>query len=85
MGTKLTLSLDKAIIEKAKEYAKSKQTSLSQIVENYFYYLTIEEQKERQKMKQTPITDELTGVLGRSKIKKEKEITKYLIRKYINA
>jgi hypothetical protein len=40
METKLTLSLDKEIIEQAKKYAKQQKTSLSKIVENYFYYLT---------------------------------------------
>ncbi len=40
METKLTLSLDKEIIEQAKKYAKQQKTSLSNMVENYFYYLT---------------------------------------------
>ena len=85
METKLTLSLDKTVIEKAKKYAKSKQTSLSQIVENYFYYLTIEEKKNQGKKEKTPITDELTESLGRIEIDEEKEISKYLIKKYVNA
>ncbi len=36
MNTKLTLSLDKEIIEKAKIYAKGTGRSLSEMVENYF-------------------------------------------------
>ncbi|MDH5366136.1 MAG: DUF6364 family protein [Cyclobacteriaceae bacterium] len=36
MNTKLTLTIEQALIEKAKEYAKSKGRSLSDIVENYF-------------------------------------------------
>jgi len=35
MTTKLTLSLEKAIIERAKEYAKAHNVSLSYLVENY--------------------------------------------------
>lgn len=33
MNTKLTLSLDKDVIEKAKEYAKEHQMSLSKMIE----------------------------------------------------
>ena len=36
MNTKLTLTLDKEVIDNAKEYAKDKGQSLSDIVENYF-------------------------------------------------
>jgi len=85
METKLTLNLNKVIIKKAKEYAKFKKTSLSQIVEDYFYYLTIKEKPNRQETLKTPITDELTGALGKIEAEEEKEITNYLIRKYINA
>jgi len=35
MNTKLTLSLNKAIIEQAKAYAKEQNVSLSSIIENY--------------------------------------------------
>ena len=35
MTTKLTLTLEQHIIEKAKKYAKSKGRSLSDIIENY--------------------------------------------------
>lgn len=42
MKTKLSLSLDTELIEKAKTYAKSKKLSLSQLIENYLKKLTIE-------------------------------------------
>lgn len=42
MDTKLTLKLDKEIIEKAKKYASSKHSSLSNIIENYLNSLTAE-------------------------------------------
>ena len=35
MDTKLTLKLDKTVIEKAKEYAESHQKSLSRMIESY--------------------------------------------------
>ncbi len=40
MDTKLTLKLDKDIIEKAKAYASDQQVSLSKLVENYLNSLT---------------------------------------------
>ena len=40
MNTKLTLTIEKEVIEIAKEYAKDKGQSLSEMVENYFKILT---------------------------------------------
>ncbi len=40
MNTKLTLTLEKDVIAKAKRYAKQKGLSLSEMVENYFVMLT---------------------------------------------
>jgi len=40
MSTKLTLTLDKDVIERAKSYARIKNRSLSDIVENYLKSLT---------------------------------------------
>ena len=40
MNTKLTLSLEKRVIENAKSYAKKTGRSLSELVENYFKNLT---------------------------------------------
>lgn len=40
MSTKLTISLDQAVIEQAKLYASKKGTSLSALVEQYFRTLT---------------------------------------------
>ncbi len=37
---KLTLTIPKDILEEAKKYASYKNTSLSQIISNYFQYLT---------------------------------------------
>lgn len=46
MNTKLTLSLDKEVIEQAKSYAKKTGRSLSELVESYFRNLTEKTEKE---------------------------------------
>lgn len=49
MDTKLTLKLDKFVIDKAKEYASSHKRSLSRMIEDYLRSLTerdISESKE---------------------------------------
>jgi len=45
MSTKLTLTLEKKVIETAKEYAKEKGQSLSELVENYFKLITEDRRK----------------------------------------
>jgi Family of unknown function (DUF6364) len=40
MDTKLTLSIDRKVIERAKKYAKQERRSISDIVENYLKLLT---------------------------------------------
>ena len=46
MNTKLTLSLEKEVIEKAKIYAKGTGRSLSEMVENYFRNLVSRSQND---------------------------------------
>jgi len=36
MNTKLTLDINKEVIEKAKDYAKRNRISLSKLIESYF-------------------------------------------------
>ena len=43
MITKLTLTIEKSVIEKAKKYAKEKERSLSDIIENYLKAITEDE------------------------------------------
>jgi hypothetical protein len=43
MDTKLTLKLDKLVIERAKEYASSQNRSLSRIIESYLKSLINQE------------------------------------------
>jgi len=49
MNTKLTLTIEREIIDRAKSYAKEKNRSLSDIIENYLKLLTKEEQKSKNK------------------------------------
>lgn len=42
MTTKLTLTVEKSVIEKAKSYAKNTGRSLSEIIENYLESITSE-------------------------------------------
>ena len=45
MDTKLTLKLDKLVIEQAKEYASSNKRSLSRIIETYLKSLINQDKK----------------------------------------
>jgi antitoxin component of RelBE/YafQ-DinJ toxin-antitoxin module len=77
MKTKLTLRVEKEIIEKAKEISKEKGYSLSQIVELFLKSLS----KEPSSKELTPNVKELKGIL---KIKiTEKDYKKYLEEKYL--
>ena len=40
MNTKLTLTIDQTVIDKAKRYAKKRGNSLSGIIENYLKVIT---------------------------------------------
>lgn len=43
MNTKLTLTMEQSVIEKAKKYARKRERSLSDLIENYLKVLTNEE------------------------------------------
>ena len=81
MNTKLTLSLNKQIIEQAKAYAKQKNISLSHIIENYLHKLTLDYKTTQ--TDQVSIVDELSGVVLLSNdIDYKKEYQDYLIKKH---
>lgn len=80
MDTKLTLKLNEDVIEKAKEYAKSKKTSLSDLIENYLQKLT-DDKKSNKTI--TPLVKSLSGVISLTKdYNDKKEYTDYLTNKY---
>ena len=58
MNTKLTLTIEQSIIEKAKLYAKEKGRSLSDIIENYLKVITSEQ---RTKEEFSPLVNSLRG------------------------
>lgn len=60
MSKKLTLTIDEGVIEKAKQYAKQKNRSLSKIIENYLKTLTTSDQKITES-KSSPIVKSLRG------------------------
>jgi hypothetical protein len=61
MDTKLTLNVDKAIIEQAKEYAKTHKISLSQLVESYLASLVVH--PKNAEIEITPLVKSLSGVI----------------------
>ena len=60
MNTKLTLTIKQDVIQKAKKYAKNKNRSLSDLIENYLKSLTQEEPIEKKKTL-SPIVKSLKG------------------------
>lgn len=62
MPDKLTLRLDKKLIDRAKKHAKEQGTSVSKMVANYFEALESPE-KEQFEQSLPPITKSLAGVL----------------------
>lgn len=80
MDTKLTLKLNEAIIEKAKVYAKAKNTSLSGLIENYLRKLT---SAKKGKKSITPLIKSLSGVISLPKNHDDKkDYSDYLTKKY---
>lgn len=82
MNTKLTLTIEQALIEKAKKYAKGKGRSLSDIVENYFKAIVKEEGTVN--TDSTPIADSLRGSFKAPQgFDYKQELTKALTEKYL--
>ena len=80
MDKKLTLSLDKAVIETAKDYAKSHNISLSKLIESYLSTLT---SGKNNSTEITPLVKSLSGVISLDKDLDPKDAyTDYLIEKY---
>ena len=80
MDTKLTLNVDKNIVEKAKLYAKSHKISLSQLIESYLASLI---SKKSGEIEITPLVKSLSGVIELDKdFDYKSSYTEYLIEKY---
>jgi formiminotetrahydrofolate cyclodeaminase len=80
MTTKLTLTVEKEIIERAKSYAKNTGRSLSELIENYLETVTQESGTEE-------ISPKLKKIVGAVKLPKnfdeEKELRSYLEDKHL--
>ena len=83
MNTKLTLTIEQEIIERAKKYAKEKNRSLSDIIENYLKILTKEDRKQKINML-NPVVKSLKGSFKMPKnIDYKKEFENRLEEKYL--
>jgi hypothetical protein len=79
MDTKLTLKLNKDIIEQAKTYAKRENTSLSNLIESYLGLLV----DPTDKHEVTPLVKSLSGVIDLPKDYDHKDnYRKHILNKY---
>jgi formiminotetrahydrofolate cyclodeaminase len=80
MTTKLTLTVEKSIIERAKSYAKNTGRSLSELIENYLETITQDNGDEK-------ISPKLKKIVGAVKLPKnfdeEKELHSYFEKKHL--
>lgn len=75
MATKLTLSIDKEVIEEAKKYAKKEGRSLSNIIEEYLKSISTKKMlKKRDKSELDALINELCGSVKLPKGKSYKEL-----------
>lgn len=79
MTTKLTLSINAGVVEKAKSFLQTGSQSLSGLVEDYFTLLIKTKQQKKIEM---PITRELTGIVKSVNKVGEQDIYEYLQEKY---
>ncbi len=83
MNTKLTLTIDRSVIEKAKKYARKKERSLSDLIENYLKSLVTNEGPSDEE-ELTPIVKSLKGSFKASKdFDYKKELTDSLSKKHL--
>jgi hypothetical protein len=80
MTTKLTLTVEKSVIERAKSYARETGRSLSELIESYLESLTEDKGNEN-------ISPRLKKIVGSVKLPKnfdeDKELRSYLERKHL--
>lgn len=80
MTTKLTLTVEKSIIERAKLYAKNTGRSLSELIENYLETITQESSEDK-------LSPKLKKIVGAVKLPKnfdeKEELRSYLENKHL--
>jgi formiminotetrahydrofolate cyclodeaminase len=80
MTTKLTLTVEKSIIERAKTYAKNTGRSLSELIENYLESIT----EDGGDQKISPKLKKIIGAVSLPKnFDEEKELRSYLEKKHL--
>lgn len=79
MESKLTLKLNKKVINQAKSYARDRNISLSKLIENYLQTITL---KEKERVVITPLVESLTGVIDIKEKDYRKDYTDFLSQKY---
>jgi macrodomain Ter protein organizer (MatP/YcbG family) len=81
MTTKLTLTVEKDVIERAKLYAKRTGRSLSDLIEKYLENITREEKRDKE------LSPRLKKIVGSVKLPKnfneEKELRAYFEKKHL--
>lgn len=85
MNTKLTLSLDRKIIQQAKRYAKTHNISLSFLVENYLLKIISDYETKAIKpvTKHGSVVEELSGIIHlNSDLDYNNKHSAYLMEKY---
>jgi hypothetical protein len=84
MDTKLTLKLDKFVIEQAKEYAVSNKRSLSRIIESYLKSLINQDKKNTEDdIELTPFVKSMsTGVRIPADLDYKSEYLNYMAEKH---
>jgi len=83
MDTKLTLKLDKDILQKAKLFARENKVSLSALVENYFDSIANSSLKKDYSI--SPTVRELSGSIRiKGDVDVEKLRDQYLLEKYLH-
>jgi hypothetical protein len=80
MDTKLTLRLNKGVIDRAKAYAHDRNTSLSRMIESYLESITSQNVSTTEI---SPLVESLSGVVELDEnFDFKKEYSSYLTKKY---
>ena len=82
MNTKLILTIDQSVLNKAKKYAKDQNRSLSDLVENYLKALT--KNVSQNEIESTPIVQSLKGsFISPDNFNYKKELANILAEKHL--
>ena len=82
MGTKLTLHIDKEIIEKIKIYAMKNKRSISDITKELYKQILSDREKKEKDIK-TPIAKKYKGIIDKEKIDIESDKLNYFKEKHV--